>query len=83
MTSQYIPISCAFHDELEALATLHRLCVVVFKTDSGGVETVTDVIEDVYAQQHEEFARFRSGLVIRLDALIEVDGKPLPPPGDG
>ncbi|CAI8827228.1 hypothetical protein [Methylocaldum szegediense] len=75
MTEPYQPINCEFHDELEALAVMRRQCTITYQDDSGEPVTVEDCIEDVYARNKEEFLKLKSGSVIRLDRLIEVDGK--------
>ncbi|MGJ3249649.1 MAG: hypothetical protein ACFE0J_00755 [Elainellaceae cyanobacterium] len=77
MNESYSPINCDFHDELEAIATLRNKCVIVYRNSDGEMR-VQDYIDDVYAQNGEEFIKLRSGLIIRLDALVEVDGKSLP-----
>jgi len=78
MNESYTPINCDFHDELEAIATLRNNCVIVY-CSSDGETRVQDYIDDVYARNGEEFIKLNSGLVIRLDALVEVDGKSSPP----
>jgi Rho-binding antiterminator len=77
VTDHYQPISCDFHDELESLAVMRRRCEIVYRDISGEPITVEDCIEDVYAKNKEEFLKLKSGLEIRLDRLIEVDGKRL------
>jgi Rho-binding antiterminator len=77
MTEPYQPISCDFHDELETLAVMRRKCAITYRDSSGEPVTVEDCIEDVYARDKEEFLKLKSGSVIRLDRLIEVDGKRL------
>ncbi len=75
MTEPYQPISCNFHDELETLTVIRRKCAITYRDSSGEPVTVEDCIEDVYARNKEEFLKLRNGSVIRLDRLIEVDGK--------
>jgi len=77
MTEDYKPISCDFHDELETLAVRRRKCEITYRDISGNPVTVEDWIEDIYTKDKEEFLKLKSGLVIRLDRLIEVDGKRL------
>lgn len=77
MTENYEPISCDFHDELETLAVMRRTSEITYRDSSGNPATVEDRIEDIYTKGKEEFLKLKSGLVIRLDRLIEVDGKRL------
>lgn len=77
MPRPYQPIDCDSHDELEALATLRQPCDLIYR-DSAGREVLTrDVIEDLYTQNHEEFLKLRNRQMIRLDAIISVNGRPL------
>lgn len=71
----YTPIDCSVHDTLESLATLHRVCDIIYRDGRGERSLATDVIEDVYTEGSAEFVRLRSGATIRLDELISVDGR--------
>jgi Rho-binding antiterminator len=71
----YIPINCNFYDELEALATMKRTCRIVFRHENGAVSAVQAVILDLFIINKVEYMKLDSGLEIRLDKLIEVDGK--------
>jgi transcriptional antiterminator Rof (Rho-off) len=72
--SHYTPISCSLHDELEAAATLQKLCDIVYRVD-GEELTVTGQIADLYAQDQIEYMQLDNGLKIRLDDLIRFNGK--------
>lgn len=82
MSDPYRPISCDFHDELCLLAVQKRSCEIVFR-DLGGEEArIEDRIEDIYTEGKEEFLRIGSGLTLRLDRLLRVDGKYPPASAD-
>ena len=70
----YIPISCAFHDQLELLATTRKPARIVFHDAENALHEQTSTLVDVYAQGHAEYLRTGSGETIRLDRLVEVDG---------
>ncbi|MFT5368982.1 MAG: Rho-binding antiterminator [Candidatus Latescibacterota bacterium] len=72
--SDYIPISCSLHDELEAAATLRKLCDIVYRVD-GEDRVVTGGIADLYARNQIEYLLLDSGVEIRLDCLIQFNGK--------
>ncbi len=72
---QYQPINCDFYDELEALATLKRKCDIIFRSEDGGTIVIKGRIVDLFTKEKVEFMKLESGLEIRLDKLIEVDGK--------
>jgi len=74
---RYQPISCAFHDELEAIATLRKEVVIQFKDPQGHIQELTARIRTFQTRAGEEFMILDSGLEIRLDRLISVDGKML------
>lgn len=72
--ADYTPISCALHDELEAVATLRKKCDIVYGTN-GNVFEASGVIADLYARDGIEYLCLDGGLEIRLDHLIGVNGK--------
>ena len=80
MTTQplpYKPISCEFHDLLESLATTHKRAQIAFRNDAGEIERSDLAIADLHARDGEEFVVFDSGVSVRLDRLLEVDGEKL------
>ena len=73
----YRLVACSFHDELEALATLHKPCLVIYRDSDNEVQTVKTQIVDVYSADRADFIKLQDETVIRLDRLISVDGKPI------
>jgi Rho-binding antiterminator len=71
----YTPVNCDFYDELEALATLKKDCEIKFKGDNDGISSIKGKIADLYTHEHIEYMKTDTGLEIRLDKLVEVDGK--------
>jgi Rho-binding antiterminator len=71
----YIPVSCDFHDELEAIATLRQTCHVVYRTETGVTAEVSGRIVDVYAANHADYVKLEDGTVIRLDQILSVNDK--------
>lgn len=72
--TDYHPISCDFHDELQ-LITLRKMTVPIVYRESGGAEiTINSSIKDLYTREKEEFLLLPSGEEIRLDRLVSVDG---------
>ncbi|MDA0747841.1 MAG: hypothetical protein O2954_15065 [bacterium] len=78
MSRSYQSIDCNFYDELTLRVIQQEMCVLVILNVSGDEERVEAVIEDVYTKGDEEFLRLDNGAVVRLDRLIEVDGKIVP-----
>ncbi|SIN78737.1 hypothetical protein [Chitinophaga niabensis] len=74
----YQPIDCDYYDRLEAWATMHTICLLVFRDENGEEQTVSGRIEDLYALNKVEYLRMDNGLLIRLDQLLSVNGTPLP-----
>ena len=70
----YEPVSCDYHDQLEA-AAMHRK-EVEREFDLGGVtQTERGRVEDVYTANGAEFIRFATddgSLEIRLDHIISM-----------
>jgi Rho-binding antiterminator len=76
--STYQPIDCDYYDRLEAWATMRTDCVIVFNDDEGKEQQLSAKIEDVYTKDKIEYLKTDTGLVIRLDALLSVNGIVLP-----
>jgi Rho-binding antiterminator len=74
---KYIPISCSFYDELEALATLRKKCEIVFSDANGNHTSVRGIIKTFFIRDKTEYLRMEGGEEIRLDKLISADGKRL------
>ena len=74
MDENYKPVSCDFYDELEALATLKKNCDIIFM-NNGGKSQIQAKIADLYTREKVEYLKTDSGLEIRLDNLVQVDGK--------
>jgi Rho-binding antiterminator len=75
----YVPISCSVHDELLALATLRRECELTVEAGEGAAERVHGVIADVYSRGGAEYLELRDGRTFRLDRIVALDGRPVPP----
>ena len=73
----YKLVSCSFHDELEALATLRQQCRIIYQTHNDRIVEVDSQIIDVYAANREEFIKLKDGSKVRLDCLISVNSKPI------
>lgn len=73
----YIPVSCDFHDELEALATLRQECRIVYSNAANELVEVQDRIVDVYAANKADFLKLKDGTEIRLDRIVSVNDKQL------
>ncbi|NNM31729.1 MAG: hypothetical protein HKO53_01600 [Gemmatimonadetes bacterium] len=67
--TDYVPVSCSFHDVLED-AAVRRVVRQITYQDAEGVEhLVRSTIDDVWSRNGEEFARLGTGDVVRLDRL--------------
>jgi Rho-binding antiterminator len=74
----YKPIDCDYYDELALMATKRKKVEIKYKEDDGADQRTEGVISTMETRDHEEFLILENGSEIRLDRLIEVDGKPLP-----
>lgn len=72
---EYKPINCNYYDELEAIATLKKKVLVKYQEKDQTLEAPDVRILDLYTKNKEEFVVLDNGRTIRLDYLIEVDGK--------
>ena len=71
---RYEPVSCDYHDELEA-AAMHRTPVELEFDLEGVTQRERGTIADVYTANGAEFVKFESdsgSLEIRLDQIISM-----------
>lgn len=73
----YRLVSCDFHDQLEALATLRQECQITYRDESNQTIEVRDRIVDIYAENHADFLKLKNGIIIRLDQIISVNDQPI------
>jgi hypothetical protein len=74
MESGRKPTDIHFYGELEMLASLHRSCEIVYRSENGGRTVIRDRIAGLTVLEGRECLRTAAGLVIGLDRLEEVDG---------
>ena len=74
---EYRLVDCEFHDRLEAWATLHQPCQIVYRNIMNEQVEIYDRIVDVYAADKADFMKLSDGTEIRLDQIISVNGVPL------
>ena len=73
MNSEYIPVACGFHDELESACVRRVLNTIIY--DSNGKEKkVDDFIVDIKVKNKEEFVVLKEKGEIRLDKIINFNG---------
>ena len=77
MNQKYQPINCHFYDELELLAIRQQAISIFYFNKSEEELQIMDTIVDFKIIDQAEFLILKSGLKIRLDRLISVDGKVL------
>lgn len=74
-SKSYIPISCSFYDELEALATLRQIATIKYAEGDAPTKTAEGKIKNFFIREGVEYLLMDTGLEIRLDHLISVNGK--------
>jgi Rho-binding antiterminator len=72
---EYILVSCDFHDQLEAWATLRQPCQITYRDGANELIEVQGRIVDVYAADKADFLKLNNGTRIRLDKIVSVNGK--------
>jgi len=70
----YRPISCDFHDILEAAATLRRMVHVEFLGPADDTCQRHARIVDLVTRADGEYMQLDSGESIRFDRIVSVDG---------
>lgn len=81
--SEYVPISCGFHDRLEDFAVRRTVVPVVAVRADGSTLEFDAVITDVFARDGADWATFApvqdsNHVTVRLDRIQSVDGIDLP-----
>jgi len=71
VADKYIPIACQLYDKLEELA-VKKVKTKITYLDYYEEKVVEDFIVDFRTKNKEEFAILSSGLIIRLDKIIEI-----------
>ena len=79
MSEHYTPISCAFHDRLEAAAVTGKPCELVYRDADDTQATAVVRITDVFTHEGAEYIATHPSGKIRLDRIVSLDGAPLPP----
>jgi Rho-binding antiterminator len=72
--THYQPINCEFHDVIEACATLRNTVSIVIRNADETELGIHAIVSDVSARDGIEYLKTQCGQVIRLDALVAVDG---------
>ena len=71
----YKPINCGLYDELELLALKKVKVIIKYKDENSQIISCESVIADLFSENKVEFLKLSNGKIIRLDNLIEVNGK--------
>ena len=71
--STYLPISCHYYDELEALATRKVACHIHYRNAVGTTTCIETKLVDFITIKKEEFLIVENDLQIRLDQIISVN----------
>ncbi|WP_072682619.1 Rho-binding antiterminator [Arcobacter sp. LA11] len=69
MSNDYIPIPCAFYDELEAAAVKKIDCEIVY-LDKENKKTINTKVVDFKTSNKEEFVILANNQKIRLDKIV-------------
>lgn len=77
MSNGYRQVECAAHVSLTRHITAGQIVEVVFRDESGQVQTVHDVIRDLFLRAGEEFLLLGRGQLVRLDHVFLVNGEPM------
>ena len=69
----YRPIDCSLHDRVEEHAVRGKVVRIRYEGDAGPVE-LDDTVVDWVVRDGAEFVRTGSGVTIRMDRILEIDG---------
>lgn len=77
MSNGYRQVECSTRVSLTRYITGGQVVEVVFRDESGQVQTVHDVIRDLFLRAGEEFLLLGRGQLVRLDHVFLVNGEPV------
>lgn len=77
MTNHYQPVGCAVQSVLRNFQQSGQLIELVYRDEAGQIQTVHEVVRDLFSRAGEDFMLTGRGKLVRLDHLILVDGQPL------
>ncbi len=69
MSNDYVPISCAFYDELEAAAVKKIYSTIQYQEDNK-IKTIQGYVIDFKTFTKQEFLILDNKMQIRLDKII-------------
>lgn len=78
MATDYKPIDCSFHDELEAAATLRRHVLLQYFSNLHELRVESVVVRNFTTRNHAEYAQLSNGEEMRLDRIMRLDEKIAP-----
>lgn len=73
----YRPVSCDFHDIMEATATRKSVARIVFVDQDGVVWQRDARISDLATRADGEYMTLETGESIRFDRIVSIDDKRL------
>ncbi|MDX1756540.1 MAG: hypothetical protein R3175_10815 [Marinobacter sp.] len=79
MTNDYQPVGCAIQSALREYLQSGELVELIYRDESGQVQTVHDVVREMFSRAGEDFLLSGRGKLIRLDHLILLNGQALSP----
>ncbi|SDW37138.1 hypothetical protein [Marinobacter mobilis] len=77
MTNHYQPVGCAVQRTLRNYQQSGQLVELVYRDEAGQVQTIHEVVRDLFSRAGEDFMLTGRGKLVRLDHLILVNGETL------
>ena len=75
----YQPVNELVYDDLKMAAASGREYDLQFRSDTGVVTTTKTTITDVFRDETGEYLLAGNGLIVRLQQLVSINGKPVDP----
>jgi Rho-binding antiterminator len=73
--SKYIPVACGLYDLIEHAIVRKSMILIQFQTTDGTLSEMNDQPIDLISKNQAEFVILKSGVEIRLDKILTIDGK--------
>jgi Rho-binding antiterminator len=70
-------VSCETRALLSEYQASARLAEIVYRDDSGQIQTTHDMIRDLFNRAGQDFVCLSRGQMLRLDHVLTLDGQPI------
>jgi Rho-binding antiterminator len=72
--SKYISVACGLYESIELAVIRKSMIRLNYKTSDGNLSEISDQPINLISKNKAEFVLLKSGLEIKLDKILTIDG---------